>query len=281
MLQQQLDYFLNCSQTGKTDIDGVEWNYFIAGNNTQSTILILTGGGSIAEAAFIYANSLATEHRVITLNIPAVHTVDACMQAIKTILNQLSVDKVSILGFSMGGMLAQCFVREFPQRVDKLIMFVSMLPSKEYAKKYAKYKFAISLVPEFLFKIISKRSLRKLVLADSAKADKAVIDFWLKFFDWEFDSGKMNKQLLLATSDILIDYFQNYQFTAADLKEWPGKILLFESSRDEVISSTERMRFKDVHPQAQVIAQLDSGHFGEGLLNPSKAISAISEFLAK
>jgi pimeloyl-ACP methyl ester carboxylesterase len=279
MLQQQFDAFLQNSTVKNLTVEGTNWEYFVTGNG-QEAVLVLTGGGSVAESAFQYVNSLARTYKVITPNIPALTTMDECMAGIVKILESENVSAVNIVGFSMGGMIAQCLVREHPLLVKKLVLFVSMLPSKQYAKKYAKYRMGISIVPDFLFRIISKYSLKKQVLQDQQFADAATIEFWIKFFAWEFDSGKMSKKLLLATSDILIDYFSHYSFAANDLQDWRGKLLILESDKDKVISAEERNKFLAVYPQADVITLKNSGHFGVGLLRPEGPIAAIEAFIS-
>src|SRR5688572_13714228 len=106
MIKQEFSNFLKASQTKKLMVNGVEWEYFVTGESA-STVLILTGGGSIAEAAFMYINSLASTSRVITPSIPAVNSVAECLNGIKAILANERITQTSILGFSMGGMLAQ------------------------------------------------------------------------------------------------------------------------------------------------------------------------------
>jgi len=273
--------YRNFTETAKEKmytINGVEWKYYVLGAGSE-TFLLLTGGGSIPEASFLYANSLSKKYRVIIPAIPEVFTMDACVEGVNGILIKENITKTHFLGFSMGGMISQCFVRKYPSKVSNLVFFVSMLPSKTYAKKYSKYKRGISIVPEWLFKWISKRSLKKQVMLDKDKSSPEVTSFWVNFFDWEFDSGKMNKKLLLATTDILIDYFSQYNFTEHDLDEWNGKILLVESDKDATIVTEERERFRKVYHRAKVITQKDSGHFGEALLNPGNLIEEIGKFV--
>jgi pimeloyl-ACP methyl ester carboxylesterase len=278
MFKDQFESFLQRSTAKNVVVDGVDWQYYVTGSGDK-TILILTGGGSIAEAAFVYINQFSQTHTVITPTIPEVHTAASALAGIKQILHTENISQVYVVGFSMGGMLAQCLVRAYPELVSKLVLFVSMLPSAAYAKKYAKYKRGIAIVPDFIFKWLSKYSLRKQVLADRQGVDQADLDFWLHFFNWEFDSGKMTKKMLLATSDILIDYFTNYHFTPQDLQNWPGEILLIESDQDQTVGKQERENFKAAYPQAQLFTQQGSGHFGAGLLKPQAALKVIGEFI--
>src|ERR1700748_679407 len=54
---------------------------------------------------------------------------------VRGVLDRLDVEKVAMLGYSMGGALAQEFVRQFPERVTRLILCATMAgdPSARYA----------------------------------------------------------------------------------------------------------------------------------------------------
>jgi len=259
-------------------VSGVEWNYYTLGQGTES-FLILTGGGSIPEASFQYANALSKNYKVIIPALPEVYTMADCVEGVNQILIQENISATNFLGFSMGGMISQCFVRKYPDKVKNLIFFVSMLPSKAYAKKYTKYKKGISIVPKGVFKWISKRSITKQIMQDADNSNPEIIKFWIDFFTWEFDSEEMNKNLLLANTDVLIDYFSNYSFTESDLNSWQGNILIIESDKDATIVKQERDRFKEVYSNAKLITQRNSGHFGDALLNPENLINEIYNFI--
>jgi pimeloyl-ACP methyl ester carboxylesterase len=54
---------------------------------------------------------------------------------VRGVLDRLDVEKVAMLGYSMGGAIAQEFVRQFPERVTRLILCATMAggPSARYA----------------------------------------------------------------------------------------------------------------------------------------------------
>ena len=278
MLQQTFDKFISENTSKTLDINGVTWKYFSTGSGSK-TLVILPGGGSIAESAFQYILEFSKDYKVLTIDIPEIHSVDGCLDGVKKIIEAENSPVVDFLGFSMGGMMAQCFVRKYPESVNKLILFATMPPDKEYAKRYVKYGRGIGIVPAWLFRWISKRSLKKQILAENVPASEEEKDFWVNFFAWEFDSEKMDKKLLLATTDILIDYFGNYNFTSADLIDWKGEVQIFEADKDAVVEQKQRENLRAIYPNAKIITMENSGHFGLGLLNPAKLIEQMKIFL--
>ncbi len=277
--KKQFTDFLNTHKEKQITLTNTTWQYFLSGYGKEA-VLILHGGGSIAEAAFPYILEFEKKYTVIAPTLPGtLETTQDAINGILAILNFEQIEKVHIIGFSMGGMIAQTFIRKFPERVSSLILFVTMLPSESYAKKYARYGKMIGMFPKSWVKWLSKRSLRKQILSEKVPASKDEKDFWVDFFAWTFDMDKMNKDTLVSTSNVLVDYFDNYEFTPEDLKDYNGKILIFESDKDKVVVETERELLKKLYPHSQIITMQNSGHFGVGLLQPQVVIKQMMDFL--
>ena len=99
------------------------------------TVVVLHGGGSTAEAAHAFSIALERNgHRVIAVDWPASsRTVEDVLSGIDAILDVENVRRASLLGFSMGGMLAQSYAATRSQRVERVVLMVSMAPSARYA----------------------------------------------------------------------------------------------------------------------------------------------------
>jgi pimeloyl-ACP methyl ester carboxylesterase len=67
------------------------------------------------------------------------YTMDMYSDDIKGLMDFLDIEKAHLLGYSMGGMIAQCFALKYPKRVNKLIL-LNTLPylhvSQEEFKDY-------------------------------------------------------------------------------------------------------------------------------------------------
>ncbi|WP_227379812.1 alpha/beta fold hydrolase [Haladaptatus halobius] len=243
--------------------------------------MILHGGGSVGEASFRYILSLSEEYKVIAPTLPVgVSTVEDTVKGLHTICEKEDIEEVHFLGFSQGGMIAQCFVRAHPELTQSLILFVSMGPSQDYAKKFNQYRTMIGLVPAPLFRLLSKYFITKQISAESVNSSEAEKEFWLTFSREMFESRRMNKELMLSQTDVLIDYFENYRFTKDDLETWDGAILIIEAENDRIVSDKERQDLKELYPQVKTILLENSGHFGTGLLQPMEIINKISEFVS-
>lgn len=101
-------------------------------------------------------------------------------------------------------------------------------------------------------------------------------EFWKAYFA-EIVSY-MSKELIAASYQYRIDFWESFHFTPDDLKYWLGKILILESTKDLEISPSEREALKSLYPKARVYTSQDTGHLAL-YLNQDKMMPVIKEFL--
>lgn len=101
-----------------------------AGNPENPTLVLMHGIGGDAESFRPQLDSLADNFHVVAWNMPGYGgselpesmTFEVLGDSVNALLDQLDVDDAHILGHSIGGMVAQQFVAEYPQRVKTLIL---------------------------------------------------------------------------------------------------------------------------------------------------------------
>jgi pimeloyl-ACP methyl ester carboxylesterase len=95
-------------------------------------VLMLHGFGSSLHAWEAWAQGLAAQHRVIRLDLPgsglsppdpAEDYSDArALELLVALLDRLGVERVSLVGHSMGGRIAWTFAAQHPQRIHRLVL---------------------------------------------------------------------------------------------------------------------------------------------------------------
>jgi len=114
----------------KAVVDGVEIYYEIRGKGSPLT-LINGWGGSMDSWSPQMLDKLATQHLVITMDNRGTgrsgkpdtpYTMD--MMAVDTagLLDTMGVEKSHVMGFSMGGMVAQAVAIDHPEKVSSLVL---------------------------------------------------------------------------------------------------------------------------------------------------------------
>jgi len=228
------------------------WKYISCGEGKR-TLVSLPGSWHVADIWFPNIIEFEHEYRIISPTYPGVTTMARMVEGIGTILESEKIQNPDILGHSFGGMIAQCFVRKYPTKVNNLILSNTDFP---HVPKKRKRKIRMSyLLPQRLFLTTLKRTYFKLV--EPMPPEER--EFWKAYFD-ELYSLHITKEEFMGFLKCAFDYHKNYSFAPDDLKDWPGSILLLESDNDQYFPEFQRETLKALYPQAQVHTFHNGGH---------------------
>jgi pimeloyl-ACP methyl ester carboxylesterase len=119
---------------GLAEVNGVRLAYRVQGEGPP---LVLVMGYRLNSAAWptTFIEQLARQFTVITLDNRGTGKSDKPVHGyaianlardVRGLLDQLGITEVAMLGYSMGGAIAQEFVRQFPERVSHLILCATM-----------------------------------------------------------------------------------------------------------------------------------------------------------
>src|SRR5215470_8060648 len=126
--QADLDRFRACYAIQHRAIDGHDWAYFQRGGGARA-VLILPGGLAVAETAFRYIQRLEARYRVLAPTYPeTIATMAQLVDGLAKLLQAEQIASVSVIGGSYSGLVAQCFVRQQPMLVEKLVLSDTGVP---------------------------------------------------------------------------------------------------------------------------------------------------------
>jgi pimeloyl-ACP methyl ester carboxylesterase len=112
-------------------INGFEMYYEIHGKENDIPLVLIMGLGSDAQLWMLQIPEFSKNYRVIafdnrdagrTSKTDVSYTIDTMAEDTYNLLEKLGVTKSHILGFSMGGMIAQAFALKYPEKVRSLIL---------------------------------------------------------------------------------------------------------------------------------------------------------------
>ena len=232
--------------------NGSHWKYMLGGEG-ERTFLLIPGSWHVADIWFMNIIEFEEEFRIISPTYPRETTMDRLVEGIAEILKTEHVLTADVLGHSFGGMIAQCLVRKYPEKVSTLILSNTDFPHAPKERKQIIEESKIQSESEFLSQL--KKQYSQLI--EPIEPEEKT--FWKAFFD-ELFTFRITKDEFMGFLTCAYDYHKNYSFTSGDLSEWPGKILLLESTDDQYFSESQREALKSLYPQAQVHTFFEGGH---------------------
>lgn len=247
--QRRLTHFRAQHQPKTLTIGAHRWTYWVSGEGDE-TVLVLPGSGAQAEAMFPYIEGFARLYRVIAPDTPVtLKTIADAVAGLRAILGAEGIKRAHVFGASFGGLLAQVYVRRFPDTVGHLILAQTGLPTEHLAERANMQRAFIAFYPAPLMMWLARRTLRRDIWRTRTPSSEGEQAFWSAYFDALYRGG-FDKRALLSRSRLSCDYFMNHRFKANDLEGWPGQVLILEASHDEVYTEGDRGALKSMYPRA-------------------------------
>lgn len=247
--------------------DNNKWEYISCGKG-KKTLLIFPGGGQTAQINFNIIRELENEYRIIAITIYSVDSIDEFNKAVNKILGDENVGKVYLYGLSIGGLLAQSYLRRNKAKVERVILSHATAPaSPSYQKKIIRPLKALRIflpaIPDKIIKLITKKFARKVQGISKNEAipapqfDTETMEL-LKVFTDDFYNNYLDKRLLKTWVSLHLDFYNNEKFSPDDLNDWNGEILILRTDNDPLMQDDDE--FKRLYPNAQVHTFKGTGH---------------------
>jgi len=234
--------------------------------------VILPGLMGEAETSFLFVQALAPHLRVISVCYPpAIERVDALGDSLADLLDELELPRVTLLGGSMSGFLAQAFLRRMPTRISSCILTHTGLPVPERARTARSLLRLVQTLP-----IDLSRWLMRVSIYGYFPRPTAAQAFWREHFREVI--RHQTRQTLASRLALMDDFHSHFQFHPGDLSGWPGRLLLMEMRRDGMTTPEEQAAMRALYPNAKLHAFADTGHY-DSIRRPGEQIDVIKTFL--
>ncbi|MBN1287533.1 MAG: alpha/beta hydrolase [Anaerolineae bacterium] len=252
-------------------IDGVTWRYIDNGEG-DIPLLVLSGALAIAEISWPTITRLAQHYRVIAPDYSPVPTMDGLVDGLAGILDHVGVERAHVMGGSYGGMVAQAFVRRYPERSISLVASHTLYPDPALGQTLRKTLRFLRFLPAFALRsLLSRRLIGGLI--EEGRPELVL----LKAHSLEIVKYRLAKKDFMAIFRRTIDWSEK-PYTPDDLKDWPGRVLLVLSADDPATPEPTRERLKSLYPGAQVHLFEGTGH-ASAVLRQDEYIGVMREFI--
>lgn len=176
---------------------------------------------------------------------------DMCNDIFK-LLTHYGLDKVSILGHSMGGKIAMDFAAVYPNFVEKLII-ADVAPYKYDAH----HKEVFEVLDTMNFNEFSSRADIESCIVSKLPNDKATAQFILKNIKRNEDTLAFEFKFNLKT----LKSSYNYLIERIAPKGFSGDVLFLAGEKSHYISASTSSLLFDLYPRAEIEIIANAGHW--------------------
>ena len=233
----------------QVDVDGEIWNYIALGQGNE-TILFLHGMTGAADIWWLQMEAFQDDYRVISLTYPPVDTLAEMSLGVLSILYQEGVDKVKVVGSSLGGYLTQYLFVHYPERIERAVFANTFPPNDLIAEKNATIGKLLPYLPEWAIMGVLRGSFEGEVYSASGSS-KLVLAYML-----EQSYGRMDKAQVVSRFHCVVD-----PFNAPDIDALHIPVMILEADNDPLVDGVLREQLKAAYPSALVHTMHDVGHF--------------------
>ena len=259
-------------------IGETKWEYVSCGQG-EETLLLLPGALSVGESLFPFIEALENDYRIIAPSYALALTMSGLCGGIAQILKTEGLNQAHVFGGSYGGLVAQYFARQHPDKTRSLILSHTFVLTPKLAKPLWIAGKLFPAFPKTLFGPILRLRLNKILVSTLRAANHSETEFWRAYLNEALASGLL-KEVFIYQNNCLLDLAGQPQFTPDDLKGWPGKVLIIESDDDPAIKARDRALLRSTYPNAEVHTFRDAGH-ASSILKREEVFSIIRGFLQK
>ncbi len=224
----------------------------------EKVILLLHGYLHSLEVWDDFAGQLGKSHRVIAFDIPGhgisevmgeVHTMEFIADTAKALLDKIGVEKVNIVGHSMGGYIALAFGAKYGDMVESLTLFHSH-PDVDTPEKAADREREIEIIKSGRKELLTTVAPSRIFAPDNQRRYRDLID-------------ELSQQAMLTEDEGIIALLRgmaqksdmNDMLRAASFKQ-----LFVFGAHDSMLPRERAEKIIANHPQAKSVILENSGH---------------------
>ena len=260
--------------------DGYQFRYILDGEKTKQPIVFFNGL-NMQEMWIPYMKALSKDHRVLMMEYPVEpKTNNELLDAIKALLDRLSIKKPVIISASDGGVLAQLYLRRFPDNISGLMMMTTATLDSEYLEGTKKELPILPALQSFIravpYGLLKKRLIGNVTtyFNDESPEERS----YAKSFLETVAADTYYRKKFIGAIGLVGDMTVQEKMRAEDFAPVDGKILLLQPEKD-IFSKEDQHRLERLLPNAEVHT-MRGGHLSF-IACADEYIALISEFLRK
>jgi pimeloyl-ACP methyl ester carboxylesterase len=231
----------------------------------DEAVVFLPGGIGHGEVWFPQMLALRNTCRTVTFSLPEVKTLETAADGVLAMLEAMGIRRIVVVGYSVGGLLAQVMLRRAPERIAGAMLCLTGAPSRD-------------LPPEILNRwharrknywrnhFISLNNSMRLNMAENAfkhncpPGKEQALDFWRAFLEDSYCNHIYKKQFFNLNYLAQPNLYKAHPFAPGDIAGWKGEIAILYSEQDKMYWP-EHEYLTALYPGARVVDLGEGGQF--------------------
>lgn len=264
-----VDEFIKKHPKKTLSISNVTGKY-ISGGKSTTGFLIFPGGGQDMYSSYDLIEAYENKYKVISLSITGFLDLKTFFTFINRILEKEKINKVIVYGLSLGGFIAQHYVKANKKKVIKLILsHTATTKSKPVIKKVMIpgkiLHFFLPIIPISLLRYLVKKNAGRIQAGHSN-----ILDLWKKYtsksclekrteFSKRFGLDFLNREYLNSFYRLGTNMERDEKTWDSNiLKDWSKNILIIKAI-DDPLAQDDGM-LKKYYPKAKEYIFNGTGH---------------------
>jgi len=211
-------------------VDGLEIPYCVCGNGEQCLLTFAGGWGGIE---ILYETILDFEaaHRIIVVDITPFRDPESLCRGTDRVLDHVGTGRVTLMGQSLAGILAQLYLRHRAERVEAAVLTSTLVPRVERCRPWA--RLLLRCLPFPLLRPLIHRKMGRL----SRTEREIPVDLLeRRHFAAALMAARLTTCFTRERINRLLDLVWGFNTAGAyrpdEFATWPGRILIVSSEDD-------------------------------------------------
>jgi maspardin len=247
--RESLQNFRQTCPVRQIEANGLSWKYVTLGEGKQ-TILFLHGLAGSHDIWWQQIVALQDRYRLVSVTYAAADSLAAMAEGLLAILAENQIERVSVVGSSLGGYLAQYLLAAHPDRIERAVLANTFPPNEVIARTYRLPTALLPYASEWLVMAVMRASYRLQIYPSSGHSELVLA------FLREMSYGGMRKTDIIGRYQAVTEPFAPATSAAQKVP-----VLIIEADNDPLIPPQLRQQLRETYPEAAVHTLSGAGHF--------------------
>lgn len=231
----------------------------------EDAVVFLPGGMAHGEVWFPQMLDLRGTRRSIAFSLPECKSLDDAADGVLYTLGQMGVRRAVIVGYSLGGLIAQIMIRKQPSMIAGAALVLTGAPVRDLPDEICarwllrrKQKLQTQLLN---FNNATRMAMAEHVFRSNCPEELEIpMDFWRAFIEDSYCNHIYLKQYVNLNYVAQPALYKERPFAPGDTASWKGEMTILYSEDDKLYSKEYPYLFA-LYPDAKHVHLGDGGQF--------------------